>query len=141
MQKAKSIFGGALLLGSALILTPAKAAGELSQAQQAMIASQIKELKAPEERAVAAGWSDAKKVAEFICRPLALSELQKWNKQADRVFLGTDDPRTLDLTDNHLLSGSGDVRTGNDWTSFKFTCELDPQTGKARSFESDLSSR
>jgi hypothetical protein len=102
------------------------------------VEAQIAMLRAPEERALASEWSDAKKVAEFICRPLATSELQKWNKEADRVFLGTDDPATLELTSNRQLTGSGEVRTGSDWTSFTFTCEVDPQSGKALSFETSL---
>jgi hypothetical protein len=107
----------------------------LSKAQQDVVTAQIEELRTSEDRAIASEWSDAKKVAEFISRPLALNELKKWNKEADRVFLGTDGPYTLDLTTNRLLTRSGQVRTGNDWTTFTFNCELDTGTGKALSFE------
>ncbi|WP_309084971.1 DUF930 domain-containing protein [Chelativorans sp.] len=120
-----------------LILTgqSAVAATLLSKAQQDVIAAQIAELRSNEEREMASSWSDAKKVAEFICRPLALQELRKWKKEADRVFLGTDDPSTLEMTSSQTLTGSGQVRVGSDWDDFTFTCRLDPDTGKALSFE------
>ncbi len=132
--------GGIIVVAAGLMTSAAAAEAILSPAQIAEVETQIAELGSPEERALAAGWSEAKKVAEFICRPLAMSELKKWNKQVDRVFLGTDDPATLELTSNQLLKGSGEVRTGSDWTSFTFSCEVDPQSGKALSFETSLGS-
>jgi hypothetical protein len=129
---------GSAFVAAACMVTSVAAEAMLSPAQVAEVEAQIAMLRAPEERALASEWSDAKKVAEFICRPLATRELQKWNKEADRVFLGTDDPATLELTSNRQLTGSGEVRTGSDWTSFTFTCEVDPQSGKALSFETSL---
>src|SRR5262249_20661733 len=73
--------------------------------------------------------------AEFICRPLAMRVLKRRFKGADRVFLGTDDPSTLHLLGNRRLSGSGQVRMGSDWQTFTFSCNLDPRTGEAVSFE------
>jgi hypothetical protein len=131
----------AVFAAAACIVTASAAAETiLSPAQIAVVDAQIAKLGSPEERALASEWNDAKKVAECICRPLANSELQKWNKKADRVFLGTDDPSTLELTSSRRLTGSGEVRTGSDWTDFTFSCEVDPQTGAALSFETSLGS-
>jgi hypothetical protein len=122
-----------------LMLTPTLAASpeapHLSQAQAKIVTTEIAKLKYSEERALASGWTDAKKVAEFICRPLATDVLKRRFKDADRVFLGTDDPKTLHLVSDRL-KGSGQVRTGNSWRNFTFSCELDPRTGKALSFNS-----
>jgi len=106
----------------------------LSPVQARRVAQDIGKLKHPEERALASGWSDAKKAAEFICRPLALATLRHRFKGADRVFLGTDDPDTLRLVSDRRLEGSGQVRVGSDWKLFRFVCALDPKTGKALSF-------
>ncbi len=141
MRTAKTVFGAAVVLGFCFMGSSTFAATVLSKAQQDAVTAQIEKLRTSEDRAIASGWSDAKKVAEFICRPLALNELEKWNGEADRVFLGTDDPDTLDLTTNRLLTGSGQVRTGSDWTTFTFNCKLDTGTGKALSFETSLSSK
>jgi len=129
------------VLGICLVAQGAFAGGLLSKAQQDVVDAQIAKLRTSEERTIASEWSDAKKAAEFMCRPLALNEVKKWNKDADRVFLGTDDPDTLDLTTNRLLTGSGQVRTGYDWTPFTFDCVLDPESGKALSFEANFASQ
>jgi hypothetical protein len=116
------------------------AASHLSSAQVTVVARQIAKLKYPQERSLASRWSDAKKAAEFICRPLAMRVLKRRLKGADRVFLGTDDPDTLHLPGNRRLSGSGQVRIGSDWQTFTFSCTLDPRTGKAVSFATTLTS-
>lgn len=134
------IFGVVVSAGSLTLSNGAEAENIWSPAQRDVVDRGIKELKSPEERSLANGWSDAKKVAEFICRPLAQSELKRSVEGADRVFLGTDDPGTLDLASSELLTGSGQVRSGSDWTSFTFECGLDPKTGKATSFEATLTS-
>ncbi len=139
-MNTRMLFGLALLTGC-LAIGPGLAAAVLSPAEQDAVLAQIAELASPEERALASEWTEAKKVAEFICRPLATSELKNWDKDADRVFLGTDDPATLELASNRQLTGSGEVRTGSDWTSFTFTCELDPESGKATSFQTNLPPR
>lgn len=122
-----------------LLIAPASAVyadtPRLSAAQNAVVARDIAKLKFPQERALASGWTDAKKAAEFICRPLAMKVLQRRNKTADRVFLGTDDPKTLNLVSNRRLDGSGQVRTANGWQEFSFICQLSPKTGTALSFK------
>ncbi|GHC68597.1 hypothetical protein [Limoniibacter endophyticus] len=113
----------------------------LTPPQREIISRNIDLLPSQEERKLASEWNNAKKVAEFICRPAAIAALQKWDQQADRVFLGTDDPKTLTLENDRLLKGSGQVRAGNDWTTFAFSCELDPNSGRALTFETDLAPR
>lgn len=141
MERRTILLAGAITLGFGFATLSTVAATALSKAQQDVIDVRIAKLRTAEERSIASTWSNAKKVAEFICRPVAMSELKKWNRDADRVFLGSDDPGTLSLTADKLLTGSGQVRTANDWTEFTFNCELDPDTGKALSFTTSLSSQ
>ena len=95
---------------------------------------QIATLHSSVDRSVANGWSNAKKVAELICRPAALPVLKKQIPGTDRVFLGTDDPKTLNLESNAKLTGTGSARNPKGWQDFTFTCEINPETGKATSF-------
>lgn len=113
----------------------AQAAEQLSTAQNTVITRQIAQLKYPQERALASSWGDAKKVAEFICRPLALTVLKQRFKGADRVFLGDDKPLSLQLAGDHQLTGYGQVRIPTGWRTFDFSCALDPKSGKALGFE------
>ena len=114
---------------------------ELSAIQLAAVNHKIAVLKSPADRRVAEGWSNAKKVAELLCRPAALAVLKKQTPGTDRVFLGTDDPSTLALENNRRLTGSGEFRTPKGWQDFTFTCELDPETGKVTNFQPVLSSK
>lgn len=107
----------------------------LSSKQQAIINRKIATLTSPADRHVAEGWSNEKKVAELLCRPAALFVLKKQNPDADRVFLGTDDPNTLHLESNRRLTGTGEFRTPKGWQDFSFTCELDPKTGTVTRFQ------
>ena len=136
MTRTAWVFGAATLL--ALSSACAQAEPALSQAQSAAVAKSIADLKYPEDRRIASGWSAAKKVAEVICRPAALPALQKQVPGADRVFLGTDDPVTLTLASNESLTGIGQVRAEAGWRDFTFTCTLDPKTGKAAGFQAVL---
>jgi hypothetical protein len=130
--------GSCAALWLAVLPSDGSAASQLSSAQVTVVAWQIAKLKYPQERSVASRWSDAKKAAEFICRPLAMRVLKRGFKGADRVFLGTDDPSTLHLLGSRRLTGSGQVRIGYDWQTFTFSCTLDPRTGKAVSFATTL---
>lgn len=135
MKQTARMFGAAML---ALCPISAQAEPALSAAQSAAVAKSISALKHPEERQLASGWSNAKKVAEVICRPAALPALKKQVPSADRVFLGTDDPATLTLASNASLTGTGQVRAAAGWRDFTFTCKLDPKTGKAAGFKAVL---
>ncbi|AOM41866.1 hypothetical protein [Xenorhabdus hominickii] len=79
-------------------------------------------------------WSETKKVAEFICRPLALSVIKQQYKDADKVFLGIDSPNDIRLENSSELIGIGMYRTDDGWNNIKFTCKLDAN-GKAQSFK------
>jgi hypothetical protein len=108
----------------------------LSKAEAANVDRQIMILRNPGEWRMAAGWSDAKKVAEMICRPAALRVLQKQNKAVDRVFLGTDDPTSLTLESNARLTGTGEYRTPQGWQNISFVCEVKPATANVTRFQS-----
>lgn len=110
----------------------------LSPAETAAMTRQIATLHSSTDRSVANGWSNAKKVAELICRPAALPVLKKQIAGTDRVFLGTDDPKTLNLESNAKLTGTGSARAPKGWQDFTFTCEINPETGKVTSFTPTL---
>jgi hypothetical protein len=126
-----------LLIGTFAVNQAAAADVELSAAQQEVVQRALQTIKPSGSRAIAEQWSDAKKVAEILCRPAALKEFKKTDKMADRVFLGTDDPVTLSLESNAQLTGTGQVRShGVHWKDFSFVCRLDPATGKVERFVS-----
>lgn len=130
----------ALLMSAAATAPAPPAATEpaLSPAQNTKVSQAIAALKTPEERHLASGWSNAKKVAEVICRPAALPSLRRQVPDADRVFLGTEDPSTLTLVSTRSLTGSGTVRAGAKWRDFTFTCALTPSSGKVAGFTAVL---
>jgi hypothetical protein len=125
------------VLSSLATMPKAVSAGEpdLSAAETTAVNRQIATLKAAGDRRMANGWSNAKKVAELICRPAALSVLKKQTPGVDRVFLGTDDPQTLTLESNSRLTGTGEFRSPQGWTDFTFTCDVSPETGKVTAFQ------
>jgi len=107
----------------------------LSAAEKEVVARQIATLKTPADRTLASSWSSAKKVAELICRPAALPALKKQDQRIDRVFLGTDDLKSLTLETSGRLIGSGQFRTVHSWTDFNFACEVNPETAKVTNFQ------
>lgn len=126
-------------LAAALASAPSQAQGtttdgRLSPAQQRSIAEAIGRLHGVADRDVASQWSDAKKVAEVMCRPLALQRLRQTDRAIDRVFLGDTNPQSLSLAGNTLLQGTGQARSGNAWKTFSFACKLDPASGRASTF-------
>ena len=141
---APAILASVLMLAAAS--TNAATAGQtasqtepaLSPAETAAVSRQIATLHSSTDRSMANGWSNAKKVAETICRPAAVAALKKQIPGTDRVFLGTDDPRTLNLESNAKLTGTGSARNPKGWQDFTFTCEINPETGKATSFTPTL---
>jgi hypothetical protein len=110
----------------------------LSPAQNKVIAAKIAKLRYPQERELARGWSDAKKVAEELCRPAARQVLRRQVRGADRFFLGTDATDTLTLEGNTRLTGTGSVRSPSGWRDFTFECRLNPQTGGVTKFLATL---
>jgi len=106
----------------------------LSKAQKERLAEAVQVLKNPGERRMAQQWSTAKQVAEWLCRPIALRTLHKQHPDIDRVFLGMGNKDDLDLVSNRLLRGKGEARSGGEWKTFTFTCELDPHRGDVSNF-------
>jgi hypothetical protein len=124
-----------LIVLAPLALAADHAYPALSAAQNTAVSGQIATLKSSTDRSTAESWSNAKKVAELICRPAALPILRRQNRGADRVFLGTNSPQSLTLESNRRLTGNGEVRTPRGWQDFTFTCELNPATGKVTAFQ------
>jgi hypothetical protein len=125
--------------GPALSAAPSNATEpELSPAETAAVQRQIATLRSKVDRSVASGWPNSKKVAELLCRTAALAALRKQVPGADRVFLGTDDPKTLTLESNAKLTGTGSARGPQGWQDFTFSCEVDPATGKVGDFTATL---
>ena len=118
---------------------PVSADTLLSPKQQEVIARKTAR-SSPEEKAIIAGWSDARKLAEFFCAPSALAAFRKKEKGADRVSLGPDEAGTMKfvLVGNTRLSGRGTVRTPGHWKGYRFDCVLDPERGRVKSFAYDL---
>jgi hypothetical protein len=141
MKKRRSTTAAiaALTVFVAMAHTAKASEPDLSSAETTVVNRQIATLKAPGDRRMANGWSNAKKVAELICRPAALSVLKKQTPGVDRVFLGTDDPQTLTLESNSRLTGTGQFRTLQGWTDFTFTCDVNAETGKVTAFQPVLS--
>ena len=140
MKKRRSAGAiAALMVFVAMAHTVNASEPDLSAAESAAVNRQIATLKAPGDRRMASGWSNAKKVAELICRPAALSVLKKQTPGVDRVFLGTDDPQTLTLESNSRLTGTGQFRTLQGWTDFTFACDVNAETGKVTAFKPTLS--
>jgi hypothetical protein len=139
VKKRRSAAGAIAALTVFVAMTRAVNASEpeLSAAETTVVNRQIATLKASGDRRMASGWSNAKKVAELICRPAALSLLKKQTPGVDRVFLGTDDPQTLES--NSRLTGTGQFRTLQGWTDFTFTCDVNAETGKVTAFQPVLS--
>ncbi len=106
----------------------------LSPTEVKIVNRKIAALHSAGDRKVAAKWSNAKKVAEVLCRPTATAYWKRKAPGTDRVFLGTSAPETLTLESDRRLTGSGQYRTTDGWTDFRFTCDLDPATGAVTAF-------
>jgi hypothetical protein len=124
-----------LIAMAAIACTVNASEPDLSAAETTAVNRQIAKLRSSGDRRMAQGWSNTKKVAELLCRPAALPVLKKQTVGVDRVFLGTDDPKTLTLDNNSRLTGTGQFRTPKGWTDFTFTCDLDPKTGEVAAFQ------
>lgn len=131
-----------LMLAGVPLAAQSAASGEpaLSAAETAAVNRRIATLHSASDRKVASEWSNAKKVAELLCRPAATAYWKKKAPGTDRVFLGTDAPATLLLESDSRLTGSGQYRTPKGWTDFQFTCSLDASKGTVRSFDATAGS-
>ncbi|HEX4022034.1 MAG TPA: DUF930 domain-containing protein [Acidobacteriaceae bacterium] len=129
---------GLLAAVGAMAQTAERPEPKLSAAETAIVNRQIETLKDPGEQRMAQGWSNAKKMAEMICRPAALHVLKKQDADVDKVFLGMDGAESLTLESDQRLTGSGEFRTPQGWKDFSFTCEVNAETGKVTNFQHSL---
>jgi hypothetical protein len=127
-----------LLIGLPLpfiFLITVAASSPLTVGVQSRIDMAISQLHSKEEKNTARSWDNAKKVSEFICRPIALTGVKiKQFPQADKVFLGDTNPDSLNLTGNYRLSGTGEAHTDDGWHDFTFHCDIDPTNGVVTEF-------
>lgn len=79
-------------------------------------------------------WTEAQRVAEFICRPLAQRFIEQAFTGVDKVILDQGPKNTQHLRSSTRLTGNGEYRTGNDWTPFHYECVISGQTGEALEF-------
>lgn len=79
-------------------------------------------------------WTEAQRVAEFICRPLAQHFIQQKFAGVDKVILDQGPKNTQHLMSANLLAGNGQYRIGNDWTPFHYECGISEQTGESLDF-------
>lgn len=131
----------AALVATAAYPAAAQDSSPLTDSQRQALDRAIGTLRTPADRNVASQWSDARKVAEVMCRPLALQELKRTDAKVDRVFLGDDTPQSLSLKGNTVLEGNGQARGRSGWRNFTFTCRLDAQTARATAFEATFEGR
>lgn len=131
-----AVFSVPLLMGALPVLSqPTKREPALSAGEARVIDMKIESMRSLSDRKVAREWSNAKKVAEVICRPHATAYWKKTVPETERVILGTSDPATLVLESDRKLTGSGQYRTPKGWTDFNFTCDLNPDRGRVTNFE------
>jgi hypothetical protein len=129
---------GLLIVLASIAEAAVNSESALSPAETQAVSKQIATLKSSTDRDVAHSWSNAKKIAELICRPAALPVLKRQIKGTDRVFLGTDAPQSLTLESDQRLTGSGELRTPQGWQDFSFTCDVNPTTGKVTDFQAAM---
>ncbi|EHM1373180.1 hypothetical protein KFS96_004016 [Salmonella enterica] len=108
----------------------------LNRAQSAYLSNLINsQLKNQDDRHyIFDHWSEAQRVAEFICAPLAKNLIKQRFPDVDKIILDQGPDNKQKLISSTLLAGNGQYRVGNTWTPFSYECELSDQTGKATKF-------
>ncbi|OTA15956.1 hypothetical protein Xvie_02293 [Xenorhabdus vietnamensis] len=133
-SKYLTYLGASCLLLSAFAQAQAPSQ-QLSPSQKQYLQQQINEQTTDKSALpMVKDWSDAKKVAEFICRPFALPIIKQHYKDADKVFLGDVSPDSMRLEHSSELNGIGMYRTDDGWHDIRFSCKLNA-AGKAQSFK------
>lgn len=136
LLQVSAVLSVSLLMGSfPALCQPSKREPALSAGEARVIDMKIESMRSESDRKAARDWSNAKKVAEVICRPHATAYWKKTVPGTERVTLGTSDSSTLVLESDRKLTGSGQYRTSKGWTDFNFTCELNPDRGRVSNFE------
>jgi hypothetical protein len=123
-----------LFLGSVAAMENPMSDPGFSPLEKKTIDAAIAALTEPEEMRRAMQGSSTRKVANYLCRPLAAHLLASQMAGADELVLGTDDPHSLRLVNHRRLDGSGSVHVHGGTVSFHFSCTLNPQTGHASDF-------
>ncbi|ECI4646614.1 hypothetical protein ID80_004776 [Salmonella enterica subsp. enterica serovar Ball] len=108
----------------------------LTQEQSTLLKKLIdNRLKKPaEKKFVNNEWTEAQRVAEFICRPLAEKVVKNHFPAADKILFDQGHNNRHHLVSATLLEGNGQYRTGNNWVPFYYQCELSAKTGEALEF-------
>ncbi|WP_182825883.1 hypothetical protein [Serratia sp. OS31] len=96
-----------------------------------MINTQLKE---QTDRNIVYSWTEAQRVAEFFCRPLAQTVIKKRLSTVDKVVLDQGNENEQRLISPTILEGNGQYRIGSDWTPFHFQCKISEKTGEAIEF-------
>ncbi|WP_415466366.1 DUF4232 domain-containing protein [Acetobacter persici] len=109
---------------------------EPSPAEQALINRQIAAIRSPQDRAAVQNQSLVWKMTTFLCQKAARAPLKRLGA-GDRFFLQDDQPDSQVLVSPSLLEGRGQFRQadGISWTSFRWSCHLNPRTGAVQRFE------
>ncbi|EJF5505686.1 DUF930 domain-containing protein [Salmonella enterica] len=87
------------------------------------------------DREIIKTWSESRKAAEFICRPLAKKIISEKYPSTDKVILSQGKEGDVYLKSSTLLVGEGAFRAGEQWMNFSFQCELSETTGKPLKFD------
>ncbi|POT56154.1 hypothetical protein C3432_19455 [Citrobacter amalonaticus] len=108
----------------------------LNPAQSSYLHSLIKtELRnLDDQNYVNSNWTEAQRVAEFICRPLAQKYVKSLFPKVDKVIMDQGKTNKQRLISSTRLTGNGQYRSGNSWTPFDYECQLSEKTGKALKF-------
>ncbi|MJN99469.1 hypothetical protein DNX92_23150 [Salmonella enterica subsp. enterica] len=91
-----------------------------------------KQVTQPGDREIIAGWTEAQRVAEFICRPALQKEIRRQFPAADKTILDQGTGNQHHLESPSLLTGNGQFRTGIEWTRFNYRCELTGSSGMVK---------
>ncbi|EAQ8164021.1 hypothetical protein ABXZ70_004538 [Salmonella enterica] len=141
MTNLKNICSGCFhrVIGTLLfILSTPVMADILTPAQQSYLAQEMRaQIKNSSDfQSIRAEWTEAHKVAEFLCRPVALKMIRNTLPDVDKVFLGDGKNGGLTLNSPSRLTGTGQYRTGGvNWVPFEFSCQLSPSTGAVTGFD------
>ncbi|ECH9262233.1 DUF930 domain-containing protein [Salmonella enterica subsp. enterica serovar Brandenburg] len=112
-------------------------AGVLTHKQQEALENVInKQVKNKNDRLfVLNEWSEAHRVAEFSCRPIALAKIRKKYPETDKVMLGRGHNQGITLHSSTRMTGEGQYRMGSTkWYLFNFECMLEPDSISVKSF-------
>ncbi|EAB7505583.1 hypothetical protein DQK33_19750 [Salmonella enterica subsp. enterica serovar Adamstua] len=128
---------GMVAVSALFILSSSLRADMLTFAQQSYLEQVMRtQIKNDSDfQSIRAEWTEAHKVAEFLCRPVALNTLRKTHPEVDKVFLGDGKNGGLTLLSSSLLTGTGQYRAGGiNWVPFSFQCALSPSVGTVTGF-------